>query len=77
MDMSLSGLRELVMDREAWRDAAHVVTKSWTWLSNWPKGNFMSYLFMSTMEVYIKLLQYQNQLRCSPWPWGAHILGQK
>ena len=30
MDMSLSELRELVMDREAWRDVIHGVTKSWT-----------------------------------------------
>ena len=30
MDMSLGGLRELLLDREAWRDAVHGVTKSWT-----------------------------------------------
>ena len=35
MDVSLSELREMVMDREAWRAAIHGVTKSWTQLSDW------------------------------------------
>ena len=34
MDVSLSELRELVMDRESWRAAIHGVTKSWTQLSD-------------------------------------------
>ena len=40
MEMSLSNLLELVMDREAWNAAIHGVTKSWTWLSNWTELNW-------------------------------------
>ena len=34
MDMSLSEIQELVMDREVWSAAIHGVAKSWTWLSD-------------------------------------------
>ena len=40
MDMSLSKLQQLVMDRDAWRAPVHGVTKSLTWLSDWTKLNF-------------------------------------
>ena len=39
MDVSLSELREMVMDREAWRAVMHKVAKSQTWLSDWTELN--------------------------------------
>ena len=43
MDMSLSELQELVMDREPWRAVIYGVTKSWTRLSNWTELNSHPY----------------------------------
>ena len=45
MDMSLSKLRDLVMGREAWRDAVHGVTKSQTGLSDWTELNWSVFKF--------------------------------
>ena len=48
LNVSLSELRELVMDREAWHAAIHGVAKSWTWLSDW--SDIYIYIYMSQTD---------------------------
>ena len=70
MDMSLSKLQDLVVDREAWQAATHGVTKSWTWLTglNWT-GKFIT---NSVIRVFIGviLLGFCRHALCSTY----HIL---
>ena len=66
MDMSVSKLRELVMDREAWRAAVHGVAESQTPLSNWTEQN-------NNMIIAIWFSPSQHHWRlCSGGPPGPY-----
>ena len=64
MDMSLSKLGELVMDREAWHAAVHGVPKSWTWLSDWTETELIKTHWPFRLHWWASL------------PWGGWELPQ-
>ena len=51
MDVSLSELQEMVIDREAWHAATHGVAKCWTWLSDWTELMWRSDSFEKTLML--------------------------
>ena len=58
MDMGLSRLRKLVMDREAWHAAIHEVAKSRTWLSDWTELDLPIYSRQSCLPYFFHFLSF-------------------
>ena len=86
MDMSLSELQELVMDREAWRATVHGITKSQTRLSDWTELNPTVLFSGLNEEMQIQYLglahskssvsvSYYYQVRGSSLEWEIVLLG--